>query len=138
MQDFAMNFHYKARSVAGASSSGVLEAESPATARKMLRDQGLFALSLEQHQDTALDQPRGGGTIGWKKRVTKQDLLMLTSQLVIMTRSGVELAEAFKVASRQCEKPELRKSLEQIYDDLTDGVSVSQAIQRQTRVFGEV
>lgn len=133
-----MNFQYKARSVAGASSSGMLEAESPAAARKMLRDQGLFALSLEQHRSTVLDQPRGGGKIGWKKRVTKQDLLMLTSQLVIMTRSGVELAEAFKVASRQCEKPQLRKSLEQIYDDLADGVSVSQAIQRQTRVFGEV
>lgn len=133
-----MNFHYKARSVVGASSSGVLEAESPAAARKMLRDQGLFALSLEQHRGLSSEYPRGGGKVGWNSRVTKHDLLMLTSQLVIMTRSGVELAEAFKVASRQCEKPDLRKSLQQIYDDLADGVSVSIAIQRQTRIFGEV
>jgi type II secretory pathway component PulF len=133
-----MNFQYKARSVSGDTSSGVLEAESPAAARKILRDQGLFALSLEQHRSLSAVQPSGGAPGGWNKRVTKHDLLMLTSQLVIMTRSGVELAEAFKVASRQCEKPELRKSLLAIYDDLADGVSISQAIGRQTRIFGEV
>lgn len=133
-----MNFQYKARSVAGASSSGVLEAESPAVARKILRDQGLFALSLEQHRNAVLEQPRDGGQAGWNSRVTRQDLLMLTQQLVIMTRSGVELAEAFQVASGQCAKPQLRNSLQQIYDALADGVSISVAIQRQTRIFGEV
>src|SRR5436190_833348 len=133
-----MNFQYTARSVSGASSSGVLEAESPAAARKMLRDQGLFALSLEQHRSLSVDRSSAGAKGGWKSRVTKHDLLMLTSQLVIMTRSGVELAEAFKVASLQCEKPALRKSLVQIYDDLSDGVSISIAIQKQSRIFGEV
>ena len=133
-----MNFQYKARSASGTSSSGVLEAESPAAARKMLRDQGLFALSLEQHRNLSVEQPAKVVKSGWKSRVSKLDLLMLTSQLVIMTRSGVELAEAFKTASRQCEKPELRQSLSQIYDDLTDGVSISVAIQRQSRIFGEV
>jgi type II secretory pathway component PulF len=133
-----MNFQYKARSAAGASSSGVLEAESPAAARKMLRDQGLFALSLEQHRSLSVEQSAVPVKAGWNSRVSKLDLLMLTSQLVIMTRSGVELAEAFKTASRQCEKPELRKALLQIYDDLADGVSISVAIQRQSRIFGEV
>ena len=135
-----MNFQYRARSVAGAASSGVLEADSPSAARQMLRDQGLFALSLDQRQQRspALEQSPGGAGPLWKSRVTKHDLLMLTSQLVIMTRSGVELAEAFKVAHQQCSKPALRNTLRQVYEDISNGVSISVAMQRQTDVFGEV
>jgi type II secretory pathway component PulF len=135
-----MNFQYRARSVAGANSSGVLEAESPSAARQMLRDQGLFALSLEPRQQRkgGFEQSSAVAASRWNSRVTKHDLLMLTSQLVIMTRSGVELAEAFKVAHQQCVKPALRNTLRQIYDDLSNGISISVAMQRQTEVFGEV
>ncbi|MBI3866018.1 MAG: type II secretion system F family protein [Planctomycetia bacterium] len=133
-----MNYHYKAKAVGGATSSGVLEAESPTAARKLLRDKGLFALSLEQRSSGAVERPAAGAVPGWNSRVTKHDLLMLTSQLVIMTRSGVELAEAFKTAKTQCTKPALRDSLDQIYNDLADGVSISAAIRRQSRIFGEV
>src|SRR5579872_765589 len=124
-----MNFQCRARSVAGISSSGVLEAESTSAARQMLRDQGLFALSLEPRQQRKGDfeQSTAVAASRWNSRVTKHDLLMLTSQLVIMTRSGVELAEAFKVAHQQCVKPSLRNTLGQIYDDLSNGISISVA-----------
>ena len=73
-----MNFQYTAKSASGQTTTGLLEALSHTEARQQLRQQGLFALSMEEHAEAK----QGGSAVrqGWfvRSRVTKRDLLLLS------------------------------------------------------------
>lgn len=131
-----MLFQYTAKTTAGVTSSGVLEAESPSVLRQLLRDKGMFPLSMKPAAKGAAGGKKSGG-FSLSKKVPKRDLLMFTTQLVILSRSGVELAEALQISRDQCTNPKLRTALEQVYNDLSDGLSVSAALRRQSHIFGE-
>ncbi len=129
-------FSYTARSGTGETRRGVLDAASLTAARKSLRDQGLFALTLAAARESAipgvLSAPRGR-----KRRITTRDLLMLTSQLAVMCRSGVDLAEALRSVTLNCQQPALREVLNAVYRDVSEGQSASAALNKHADVFGQ-
>lgn len=126
-----MQFAYTAKSGTGSITSGTMDADSQADAQQRLREMGLYALSLQQAKAS---RAASGWSFG---RVTKRDLLSLTSQLAIMTKAGVDLAGALKLIAEQCPKPALKRTLAAVHRDVEGGSSVSQALQRHVRVFGE-
>jgi type IV pilus assembly protein PilC len=132
-----MLFQYTAKTAAGATSSGVLEADSPTLLRQMLREKGLFALSMKPAGKSDASPGGSGGFRFGLSKVSKRDLLMFTTQLVILSRSGVELAEALQISRNQATNPKLRVALEKVYNDLSDGMSVSAALRRQSHIFGD-
>jgi type II secretory pathway component PulF len=68
----------------------------------------------------------------WRKEIAN-----LTSQLAIMTRSGIDVASAIESLNRQCRRPELQRVLQQVHDDVTGGQSLSQALAEHPGVFSE-
>jgi type II secretory pathway component PulF len=68
--------------------------------------------------------------------LSKRDLLSVTTQLAIMTRSGIDLASAFNSLSQQCSNATLRNVLAQVHRDVTGGKSISDAMQAQSSIFG--
>ncbi len=77
--------------------------------------------------------------MGWrdKSSLSRRDILSVTTQLAIMTRSGVDLASAFLSLSQQCSNPTMRNILAQVHKDVTGGKSISDALQSQASVFGD-
>lgn len=132
-----MFFHYTAKSAQGATTAGVLEADTLAVARLQLRERGLFPLALRPASGGATAAAGGASRPLWNRRVGKTDLLMLTAQLSIMCRTGMDLAEALQTAASQCRQPALKECLDAIYRDVADGKSVSAALRKQASVFGE-
>jgi type II secretory pathway component PulF len=130
-----MRFLYSAKAASGQTSAGVLEAATLAEARRQLRAQGLYVMSLTGEAATAA-RARPQAARGHSRRVRKTDLLMLTSQLAIMCQSGIDLAEALHNASRQVTNPTLRAALESICRDVEDGKSASSAFERHASIFG--
>ena len=131
-----MQFSYTAKSLRGEVSNGLLDAETMAAARQALRDRGLFALTLVQNvTGKATTQVARRGF--WKKGVSKHEIMLLTSQLVIMSRAGVDLAESLKNVAATCRNPTLKASLDAIYQDVGQGLSFSAAMKKQTHLFGE-
>lgn len=130
-----MHYEYTARSTAGETSTGVLTASSPGEVRQLLRERDLFAVAVK---------PVGGGrrTAGragnsrWGSRVSKKDLMALTSQLALMSRAGVDLATALHDVGAQCTKPALKKILRGIHEDVLSGKPVSAALDNYQHVFG--
>ncbi len=90
-----MQFSYTAKTANGQSTAGVLDALSLSQARSSLREQGLFPLSVRAPATagvfTKSHAPRRRG-----RKVRKSDLLLVTSQLAIMCRSGIDIAEALR------------------------------------------
>lgn len=131
-----MQFRYSARALNGQATAGAIEADSLSLARQLLRERGLFPVSLVASAPFSVATNRTG--LGrWTTRITRHDLMLFTSQLVIMLRAGTELAEALKSLTATCSNPKLKKVLEDINDDVSGGMSFSVAIKRQSAVFGE-
>ena len=129
-----MQYSYTAKTGTGEPSTGIIDAPSVAEARQMLRADGLFPLSVNVAMAPGFSSAKTRKAKG--KKVRRTDLLMLTSQLSIMSKSGVDLADALKGIAADCPNAKLKETLEQIYDDVASGQTVSDALAKHDRIFG--
>jgi type II secretory pathway component PulF len=127
-----MNYAYKAKTAEGQVTAGVIAADSPAQVRQRLRERGLFLLSVERGRAAAPAAARSA----WRSRITRRDLMNLTSQLAIMTRSGIDLAGALESVARKSPKLSVRRTLEGVRGDIAAGKSVTAALKARCEVFG--
>lgn len=67
--------------------------------------------------------------------IRKQDLAEVTSQLAIMTRSGVDVATALGSLASQCQRPALAEVLSEVHQSVLSGNSLSNALRNQAHVF---
>lgn len=66
----------------------------------------------------------------FRRRITRSDVLMVTSQLSVMCQTGLDLAEAIRVAADACRHPGMRRILTAVYDDISSGVKPSLALEK--------
>jgi type II secretory pathway component PulF len=130
-----MQFVYTAKSKLGEIQSGHISAADVEAAKRALREQSLFPIDIRKK--TANSPLKA--LLGQRERgaLSKRDLLSVTTQLAIMTRSGVDLASAFHSLSNQCSNPAMRSILGQVHKDVTGGKSISDAMFAQAAVFGD-
>jgi len=130
-----MEFSYTAKSNSGDIQSGRIDAADVDQAKRALREQSLFPIDVRK---------KGVGS-GWglltgysdKTALRKRDLLTVTTQLAIMTKSGVDLASAFESLAEQSSNERVRKVLARIHGDVTSGKAVSEAMRAQADAFGD-
>lgn len=67
--------------------------------------------------------------------IRQQDIAEITSQLAIMTRSGVDVSSALGSLSSQCKRPALAKVLYEVHEAVLAGNTLSDALGRHTKVF---
>lgn len=65
-----------------------------------------------------------------RTRISRSDVLMVTSQLTVMCQTGLDLAEAIRVAASACRHPGMRRILTDVYEDISSGVKPSTALER--------
>jgi type II secretory pathway component PulF len=130
-----MQFIYTAKTSSGEIQTGHISAPDVEAVKRALREQSLFVIDVRKKAGSTLWK----AVFGARERsgLSKRDLLSVTTQLAIMTRSGVDLASAFQSLSQQCGNAHLRNILSQIHRDVTGGKSISDAMQAQAAVFGD-
>lgn len=130
-----MLFTYTAKSNAGEIQTGQIDADDVEAVKRALREKSLFPIDIRQK----------GGESRWARLVSprnlptlrKRELLSVTTQLAIMTKSGVDLASVFESLSQQSSNERVREVLTRIHEDVTGGKSVSDAMRAQADVFGD-
>jgi type II secretory pathway component PulF len=129
-----MQFNYTAKAKDGEIVAGMLDAATVEDAQKRLRDRELFPMSIKKNS-----MAHGiFASLGKRKvHVPRRELLSLTTQLAIMTRSGIDLAGAIKTLSRQCTHKALKATMEEVHADVTGGKSVSDSLKKHSHIFGE-
>jgi general secretion pathway protein F len=139
MPDFA----WRAADAAGRITQGHLEAASAVLAARQLRERGLVPVSVEEgagpvaasaNQAALLVQERGRQARG---PVTQPDVLAFTSELAIMLRAGLALANALRVLIEMSHKPSVSELLQGILDDVKGGAPLSTALGRHREHFGD-
>jgi type II secretory pathway component PulF len=130
-----MQFTYTAKTNAGDIQTGQITAADVAAVRRALREQKLFPIDIHKKAADSFWRSLFGSRD--RVRLSRRDLLSVTTQLAIMTRSGVDLATAFESLAGQCKNAGLRSILSQIHRDITGGKSISDTMQAQAGIFGD-
>ncbi len=128
-----MKFIYKAKDKIGNMKTGAVEARSLDAAVKLLQSYELIVLDIrpETHV-TIFDQ-----IFGKKTRVSKKDLSVFLRQFSTLLESQVPLAEALRTLYLQATTPALKDLAFELMSDLDAGLSLSQAVEKRSDVFGE-
>lgn len=72
-----------------------------------------------------------------KRKIPKKELVHLTSQIAIMTQSGVDIVSALSSLIKQTKTPDTKVVLSDIHEKVVAGNTFSSALSKHNEVFGE-
>ena len=121
-----MTFQYRVRDPLGNAIDGSIEAKSLEDATQQLRRDGFQILELDEAAD-------GTGLLA--KRISKNDVIYLTSQLAIMVDTGITLSAALAGIVEQEDSPSLRRVLRELNEAVEGGEDFSVALARHPKMF---
>lgn len=142
-------YEYKAIAKSGRATRGVIDADTPAAARRKLREQDLFPTEVAEVSDgktagkragldtagASLEAPRTALGIG---HVAVRDVALMTRQFAVLLQAGMPLVEALTALLDQVAKPRLKKALYDVRDKVKGGGTVASALGRHPRIFSEL
>jgi len=120
-----MKYQYRARDPLGKVREGEIDADTIEVAAQRLRQDGLAILHLDEDTDGSL----------FPRRVSKSDIIYLTSQLAVMVDTGITLSTALAGISEQEENPTLKKILIDLQRSVESGDDFSSALGRYPALF---
>lgn len=124
-------FEYLAREVSGHRVSGVLEAPSRQGALSALAAQQLFPLEVAAAKQEKV-------VAGIARRVPSRHLVAFYNQLADLLRSGVPLLRSLELLARQASHGGLRSVLDDVREQVSEGVLLAEAMRRHPKVFSEL
>jgi len=121
----ATTFQYRIRDPMGNIHTGSMEATSAEEASQHLRRDGFHVLDIDEENDEGI----------FPRRVSKTDLIYVTSQLAIMVDTGITLSTALSGIVEQETNPTLRRILKDIKEQVEGGQDFSAALSRHPKHF---
>jgi len=126
-----MKFKYQAKTQAGELQAGFVEAGSRDGALGILAGHNLFVLSVESTEKSGpFDR-----VAAFLKRVRRKDMIIFARQLATLLEARLPLNNALKILAQQTTNPTLKEAILEIAEDVDGGLSFSQAMERQKRIF---
>ncbi len=118
-------FEYTALDSAGREKRGVIEGESPRSARQQLRSKGFDPLAINQVRES-----KGKSSLGsiFARRFNSTDLALFTRQLSTLVRSGTPLEESLRTIGNHTEKPRVKRTIMGVRSRVTEGYSLEKAM----------
>lgn len=125
MQTFA----YQAKDKLGNVHDSSIDAESLDEARSVLAGDGLQLLSIEE-------EASGGFSLGGN-RITKHDIIYMTSQLSVMTETGINLSTALDGIASQEKNEALKKLIVSLKKEVEGGEDFSSVLAKYPKYFDQ-
>ena len=121
-----LTFAYNARDPLGKMIQGTLEVETREDAVSRLKREGLHVLNLEEESEAGDLMPR---------RVSKSDIIYVTSQLAIMVETGITLSVALDSIAQQETNATLKKVLMDLRLHVEAGGEFSSVLAQHPKYF---
>ncbi len=125
-------FAYKARRPGYEASTDVIEAADLPEAVARLKRLGLFILSVEPADRESERGSEGGGLF---RRISRQDVAVLTSQLASLLKAGLPLVSALRSLEQQMEGAPLAAVIAKVQRSVAEAHTFSESLGRFPRVF---
>ncbi|MBP9699884.1 type II secretion system F family protein [Candidatus Woesebacteria bacterium] len=124
-------YNYKARTQQNETVTGKVEANTASEANLVLRERGLFVISIVEFHESSLL-----AVLKYSK-VSKNDIVNFTRQLSTMVTAGLPLTEAVQILEVQA-KPVLKKLLSAVRRDVEGGMTLAKALEKHPTAFSTV
>lgn len=126
-------FAYKATDGQGRLVSDTIDAPSRKDAIERLFTQGLQPSEVQE--STPKEPPR---QIRLSGRLTRNDVASFTRELGNLLASGMSLSRSLKILSRESSKPAARQLWSDIYDNVSNGTALADAMSQWPRHFSSI
>lgn len=126
-------FVYRARNAAGKTVKGRLHATSEDAAAAAVRAQGLLPLWVKDNDSLGVNKDLNISFL--EKKPKLKDLAIASQQLSVMVGSGVTILRALEIVAQQTENESLSKAFNDVRREVGQGSSLSQAMERRTKIF---
>jgi type II secretory pathway component PulF len=127
-------FSYKAFNAAGATVSGVVEADSTEMVADILFTKG--------YVPSTVTEKKASSESGWREKLRKitnhvpaKDLIIFTKQFRSMLRAGVPLMRLMDVLETQTQNSALRQAIINISGNIKEGSTLHTAMERNSHIF---
>lgn len=127
-------YSYKVKTEAGKLYSGETKIDSVEELKRLLEDKGYTPIEIvEKNAFTDIS------TISlFKKKVTTKDLAIFNRQFAIVLQAGVPIASCMDVLKQQTTNQTLRECLNDIYENIQKGISLSNSMRKHEDIFPEI
>ncbi|MDX2016088.1 MAG: type II secretion system F family protein [Planctomycetota bacterium] len=130
------NYRYTVKNAQGQAQTGMVTADSVATAAAVLRNQGLHVIGLVPAAAAA----EASGLVGLIKQLnagtpSQKHVLDFTTQLAVMIRAGINLRAALEGIAEQTTHVAFRKVIFQLKTDVEGGKQFSEALAKHPKLF---
>lgn len=123
-------FAFSGRSRTGQVVSGEMEAPTREAVVAQLRKQQVLATSVKpKAKDIKIEIPGFGGKVG------ERDLAIVTRQLATMIDAGLPLVQCLDILAQQQDNKAMKKTLDDIRQDVEAGSTFSAALKKHPKVF---
>jgi len=128
------HYVYKVKTESGRIISGETKIDSIEALRSLLQEKGYTPIEItEKNAFTDVSQ-----ISLFKPKVKLKDLAIFFRQFAIILEAGVPIAGALDVLREQTTNRTLREALDDIYDDIQRGLSLSSAMKQHEKIFPEI
>ncbi|MGE0680426.1 MAG: type II secretion system inner membrane protein GspF [Candidatus Binatia bacterium] len=133
-------YTYKGLTPQGRTVTGILDADSPTSARVSLRRSGIFPTALDEEATRQTREATNTGTESPRlfERVPVQELALFTRQLATLIGAGLPLVECLETLGEQVERSALKRVLAHVRQQVREGSSLADALQAHPRVFSSI
>lgn len=127
-----MEYKYVAVSLDGKREVGQLDTNTEKEVIEFLRASKLTPIKIEPLEKSQ------SVILSYFNRVKGSDIILFTRQLSSMILTGLTLIESLNLLKKQADKPKMRKLVEDLIADVSEGKSFSEALQNHKDVFSPV
>lgn len=137
-------YAYKGLNEKGRNVGGIVDADSPKTARIKLRRSGIFPTDVsETREKIAAGATQSGSKFsldlaGMFERITPQDLSLMTRQLATLVGAGLPLVECLGALVEQVDNAKQKKILSQVRERVVEGGTLADAMKAHPSVFNDL
>lgn len=129
-------YAYKAKKGPGKIVEGVIEAETRDKAIAQLIEKGFVPIQVkEEVKGRSKQKIKKHSSFKFSRTVRSADISVFTQQLTSLVKSKVSLLEAIGILLRQTENKYMRNVLSDVYGELKDGRSLSDALGKYPEYF---
>lgn len=127
-----MEYRCRLGTASGHITEAVYVADSETTLRRELEDKGLYVLTIQRAGKLALV---GGFRLPRRRRVSQREFLVFNQELATLLKAGMPLVQSLEILRRRVDNPVFKGILDDIYERVRGGSSLSEAFEAHGAMF---
>ena len=128
-------FEYRGMNQGGKNLKGTIDAENLRTARAKLKKDGIFVVDLKDKGKEQLKNKKKSGT---GKKISIDELSMMTRQLSTLIKAKIPLVESLAAVSDQVENETLKEATADIKNMVNEGAPFYKSLSKYPKLFDHI